>query len=700
MMDFRNVVFNAARDGKLRRLKVFLDHRPLDEVKQLVSAQTNGATPLVLSCRNGHREVVEYLVERCGADVEQAGSVTFDGETIEGAPPLWCAAAAGHEQIVKLLVQEGKANVNSTTKTNSTPLRAACFDGHYEIVKYLVEHGANIEVANRHGHTCLMIACYKGHLRISKYLIAIGADVNRKSVKGNTALHDCAESGSLEIMKLLLDHGAIMDVDAYGMTPLLAASVTGHIHIVEYLISEANLVSRQERIDALELLGATFVDKKRDMVGSYKLWKRAMEERYIGNTLVVPKCVVASPISAYENTVEVETIEQLEEIISDPDEMRMQALLVRERILGPAHPDTSYYIRYRGAVYADMGLFERCITLWMYALDMQQKMLEPLSPMTQSSLLSFAELFSFMMKETRAAPPPATHHHHSRALAGAGGGNFSHVAGPSSERRAPSHQPGNSSGNANTNRSQPRGTSSPPFNFCDIMTVFNKAVKQVELGLLSSSESASSQNSSQERDITYFNRAIIIILHLVCLFTKLLSHLSPQQIHQVKKAVYNFLKLGAKGRNGASPLHLACTKDSTSVGRYPICTFPSLEAISLLIECGADPNAVDRAGNTPLHAAAASQSNSSSGASSKAPKGSVIDLLLSSGSHPDAVNKEGKVYAELLSVPLHTLVSRPAQYITLQCLAAKALKAAASPDNQSWDPKYLPRDLIAFLDIH
>ena len=42
-----------------------------------------------------------------------------------------------------------------------------------------------------------------------------------------------------------------------------------------------------------------------------------------------------------------------------------QALLVRERILGPAHPDTSYYIRYRGAVYADMGHFERCITLWM-----------------------------------------------------------------------------------------------------------------------------------------------------------------------------------------------------------------------------------------------------------------------------------------------------------------------------------------------
>jgi len=70
-------------------------------------------------------------------------TVNFDGETIEGAPPLWCAAAAGHLNIVKLLVKEG-AVVNSTTRTNSTPLRAACFDGHYEIVKYLVEHGAGV----------------------------------------------------------------------------------------------------------------------------------------------------------------------------------------------------------------------------------------------------------------------------------------------------------------------------------------------------------------------------------------------------------------------------------------------------------------------------------------------------------------------------------------------------------------------------
>lgn len=66
-----------------------------------------------------------------------------------------------------------------------------------------------------------------------------------------------------------------------GMTPLLAAAVTGHNHIVEYLIKLPHLVSRNEKIDALELLGATCVDKKRDMVGALEVWKRAMHYRYV-----------------------------------------------------------------------------------------------------------------------------------------------------------------------------------------------------------------------------------------------------------------------------------------------------------------------------------------------------------------------------------------------------------------------------------
>lgn len=49
----------------------------------LVSSKTGGCTPLLIACRNGHYDVVQYLLKRCQADVEQCGSVIFDGETID-----------------------------------------------------------------------------------------------------------------------------------------------------------------------------------------------------------------------------------------------------------------------------------------------------------------------------------------------------------------------------------------------------------------------------------------------------------------------------------------------------------------------------------------------------------------------------------------------------------------------------------------
>ena len=50
-VEFKSKVFNAARDGKLHRLRYFLDHRPKDEVVALVHFKSNGATPLIMACR-------------------------------------------------------------------------------------------------------------------------------------------------------------------------------------------------------------------------------------------------------------------------------------------------------------------------------------------------------------------------------------------------------------------------------------------------------------------------------------------------------------------------------------------------------------------------------------------------------------------------------------------------------------------------
>ncbi|KAJ8278962.1 hypothetical protein COCON_G00060280 [Conger conger] len=529
------------------------------------------------------------------------------------------ASAAGHLPVVRSLLKHG-ASVNRTTLTNSTPLRAACFDGHLQIVRYLVEHQADMEVANRHGHTCLMISCYKGHKEIAKFLLERGADVNRRSVKGNTALHDCAESGSLDIMKMLLKCNAHMIRDGYGMTPLLAASVTGHTNIVEYLVHQPR-TARKERVDALELLGATFVDKKRDLLGAMRYWRRAMELRQPGGdrTGVMVKPPAGSPVAAYDYAREVSSAEELEALITDPDEMRMQALLVRERILGPSHPDTSYYIRYRGAVYADSGDFERCVGLWKYALDMQQGSLDPLSPMTASSLLSFAELFSFVLQD------------------------------------------------------RAKGTVATRVTFHDLMAVLSKSVREVERAVA---------QRDAPPEAPQFTKVLSIILHLVYLLEKLSC--TPEEEHQKKQTVYRLLKLHPRARNGYTPLHMAVDKETTSVGRYPVGRFPSLAVATLLLECGADPEARDLDNNTPLHVCALSG----------CPE--VMGALVRGGAHFDATNARRRTAHELLSercASRHAL--RPLAYVSLQCLAARAIERLRLPYKG-----LVPEDMEAFIELH
>ena len=125
-------VSEAARTGDVPELKRVLDAETITKRDFLLKTRTDGATPLIIAARNGNTAIVQCLLDEYDVDLEQEGTVKIDGDLIECCTPLWMGSLGGHLAIVRLLLERG-AEVNHTTLTNSTPLRAASFNGHTEV---------------------------------------------------------------------------------------------------------------------------------------------------------------------------------------------------------------------------------------------------------------------------------------------------------------------------------------------------------------------------------------------------------------------------------------------------------------------------------------------------------------------------------------------------------------------------------------
>ena len=73
----------------------------------------------------------------------------------------------------------------------------------------------------------------------------------------------------------------------------------------------------------------------------------------------------------YRNAREFRTRSELEAISHSVDDLRLQSLLICERVLKPSHKDMIYRLMYRGAAYADSLQYQHCIDLWRRALELR-----------------------------------------------------------------------------------------------------------------------------------------------------------------------------------------------------------------------------------------------------------------------------------------------------------------------------------------
>ena len=370
-------VYQAARDGSSNLTDLLKRLKPEQRKTALETKIKDGShfvTPLIIAAHNGHLNTVKILLEY-GADIGARGTLKVtekSKQVVEGCTPLWAAASTGFLDVVKLLI-ERNADVNDRTSMGSTPLKAAAYSGNLDVVRCLVERG-QVDVNARNyddESTSLMAACYWGHLSVVTYLINKGAFIDlqcndRKN--GNTALHFAVRRGYIEIVRQLLTLGASQLPNNLGITPLLHACDFRSIEIVEYLIKRPEC-TKEQRIDALELLGATIANgKPRDINKAFSYMKRGMEMRYEDPAHPLLKKKM-EPVEAYQNRKESQTLDELALLEGDDHAIGMEGLIIRERILGSDNPAILYEIRFRGDVLADFEEYELCFGLWKRAME-------------------------------------------------------------------------------------------------------------------------------------------------------------------------------------------------------------------------------------------------------------------------------------------------------------------------------------------
>ena len=365
-------VYEAARDGSsdltdlLKRLETTAQTNTALETKTKDGSYF--VTPLIIAAHNGHLNSVKSLL-RYEADIEARGTLKIaEDQVMEGCTPLWAAALAGRLDVVKLLI-ERNADVEGRTSTSSTPLRAAAYRGHLDIERSLVESGADVNARSSHDNsTILMMACFRGHLSVVTYLINKGAFMDLQGKDDRTALDHAVQGGHLKIVSELLALGASQLPNNLGLTPLLYACDECLVEMVEHIMGRPEC-TKEQRIDALELLGATIAnDEYRDIKKAYSYMKRGMEMRYEDPAHPLLKKKM-EPVQAYQNRKESKTLEELALLEGDDHAIGMEGLIIRERILGSDNPAILYEIRFRGDVLADFEEYELCFGLWKRAME-------------------------------------------------------------------------------------------------------------------------------------------------------------------------------------------------------------------------------------------------------------------------------------------------------------------------------------------
>jgi ankyrin repeat protein len=123
--------------------------------------------------------------------------------------PLCIAAINGHKEIVEILVNSG-ASINFKNDLENTALLEATLNNQTEIVEFLLMKKASINPINKKAFSALHAAAFMGSNRVLEFLLpqCTKEQINAFDSTDRTPLHIAIERGMLATVLLLLEHDA------------------------------------------------------------------------------------------------------------------------------------------------------------------------------------------------------------------------------------------------------------------------------------------------------------------------------------------------------------------------------------------------------------------------------------------------------------------------------------------------------------
>jgi len=177
------------------------------------------------ACENGDAQALKNVLRNnAGLDID---ALEDEGEM--PSPLLNLAAESGFCDFVKVLIDEGKVEVDTLGEFGTTALFDACYFDNRDVAEALLDRGANPDFQDPDGSTPLYAAAFQGNLQCLDLMLSRKVKFFYYRAKDKlTPLHAAVLGGNKECVVKLIEAGHPLDpVDIEMQTPLLAASNGG-----------------------------------------------------------------------------------------------------------------------------------------------------------------------------------------------------------------------------------------------------------------------------------------------------------------------------------------------------------------------------------------------------------------------------------------------------------------------------------------